>query len=137
MAVLAMLRGVVRSRAALHLEILALPHQLQVLQPSPTARTASCESRPVALGLLSAAWSGWRAALVIVKPETVHAPDGALPEAAVVEAAYQTLRFFLPRQASTLEAAHFEAIGTLGSTLAVRDRQRVGEMAADVVSATA
>ena len=63
----------------------------------------------------------------------IHAPDGALPEAAVVEAAYQTLRFFLPSQASTLEAAHFEAIAQLGSTLAVRDGQRVGEAAADVV----
>jgi energy-converting hydrogenase Eha subunit A len=37
-AVLAMLRGVVRSRAALHLEILALRHQLPVLQRSRPRR---------------------------------------------------------------------------------------------------
>ena len=34
MSLLAMLRGAVRSRAALHLEMLALRHQLQVLQRS-------------------------------------------------------------------------------------------------------
>jgi hypothetical protein len=33
-SVLATIRGVVRSRAALHLEVLALRHQLQVLQRS-------------------------------------------------------------------------------------------------------
>jgi hypothetical protein len=33
-SILAMLRGAVRSRAALHLEILALRHQRQVLQRS-------------------------------------------------------------------------------------------------------
>jgi len=36
--VLAMLGGVVQSRAALHLEILALRHQLQVLQRSRPRR---------------------------------------------------------------------------------------------------
>src|SRR3982751_4764545 len=37
-SVLAMLRGVARTRAALHLEILALRHQLQVLQRSRPRR---------------------------------------------------------------------------------------------------
>ena len=37
-SLLAMLRRVVRSRAALHLEILALRHQLQVLQRSRSRR---------------------------------------------------------------------------------------------------
>lgn len=37
-SLLAMLRGPVRSRAALHLEVLALRHQLQVLQRSRTRR---------------------------------------------------------------------------------------------------
>jgi transposase InsO family protein len=69
---LATLPGVVRSRAVLHLEVLALRHQLQVLQ----------RSRPHRLRLATmdrwlwtwlAHWSGWRAVLVIVKPETVIA----------------------------------------------------------------
>jgi len=38
MSVLATLGGVVRSRAALHLEVLALRHQLQVLQRSRPRR---------------------------------------------------------------------------------------------------
>jgi hypothetical protein len=38
LALLATLRGIVRSRAALHLEILALRHQVQVLQRSQPPR---------------------------------------------------------------------------------------------------
>jgi putative transposase len=73
MSLLARLCGAARSRAALHLEILALRHQLQALQ----------RSRPLPLSLttadrwlgawLSAAWSGWQTAVLIVKPETVIA----------------------------------------------------------------
>src|SRR5215468_8590098 len=70
-SLLSMVRGVVRSRAALHLEVLVLCHQLQVLK----------RSRPPGLRLtkmdrwlwvwLSRAWNDWRTALVIVKPETI------------------------------------------------------------------
>ena len=73
LSVLLTLRSSAPSRAALHLEVLALRHQLQVLQ----------RSRPRALGLgqadrwlwtwLSRVWTAWRTALVIVKPETVIA----------------------------------------------------------------
>jgi transposase InsO family protein len=73
MSVLAMLRGVVRSRAALHLEILALRHQLQVLQRSRPRRLRLAKADRWLWAWLSAAWSGWRTALVIVKPETVIA----------------------------------------------------------------
>src|SRR5262249_16950727 len=45
-SVLAMLRGALRSRATLHLEVLALRHQLLVLQRSRAA-CASGESRPL------------------------------------------------------------------------------------------
>jgi hypothetical protein len=48
---LAMLRGVVRSRAALHLEVLALRHQLPVLQTVPTAPAAPCQDGPMAVGV--------------------------------------------------------------------------------------
>jgi hypothetical protein len=73
LSVLLTLRSSARSRAALHLEVLALRHQLQVLE----------RSRPRALRLgqadrslwtwLSRVWTEWRTALVIVKPETVIA----------------------------------------------------------------
>ena len=68
------IRQGLRSRAALHAEILALRHQLLVLQRSK-------RSHKVQLGVadrifwawLSQLWNGWRSALVIVKPETVIA----------------------------------------------------------------
>jgi putative transposase len=63
-----------RSRAALHAQILALRHQVLVLQRSK-------HSHKVRLGVadrvlrawLSQLWSGWRSAIVIVKPEAVIA----------------------------------------------------------------
>jgi putative transposase len=72
-SILAMLRGAVRSRAALHLEILALRHQLQVLQRSRPPRLHLVKADRWLWGWLSVAWSGWRTALLIVKPETVIA----------------------------------------------------------------
>ena len=72
-SVLTMLRGVVRSRVALHLEILALRHQLHVLQRTRSRRLRLAKADRWLWAWLSAAWSDWRAALVIVKPETVIA----------------------------------------------------------------
>jgi hypothetical protein len=66
------LRGIVRSRAALHLEVLALRHQLRVFQPSRRHDCAS-RTRTDGSGPGCRARHGWRAALVIVKPETVIA----------------------------------------------------------------
>ena len=73
MSVLAMLHGVLHSRAALHLEILALRHQLQVLQRSRPRRLRLAKVDRWLWAWLSVAWSEWRTALVIVKPETVIA----------------------------------------------------------------
>lgn len=70
-SLLAMVRGVVRSRAALHLEVLALRHQLQVLQRSRPRRLRLAKMDRWLWAWLSRSWSGWRTALVIVKPETV------------------------------------------------------------------
>ena len=50
-SVLMTLRGIVRSRAALHLEVLALRHQLQVVQRVASTTTASGEGGPVVLGV--------------------------------------------------------------------------------------
>jgi putative transposase len=72
-SLLAMLRGVVRSRATLHVEILALRHQLQVLQRSQPRRLRLTRADRWLWAWLSRAWTGWRTALVIVKPETVIA----------------------------------------------------------------
>jgi putative transposase len=68
------IRQGLRGRAALHAEILALRHQLLLLQRSK-------RSHRVQLGVadrifwawLSQLWNGWRSSLVIVKPETVIA----------------------------------------------------------------
>jgi hypothetical protein len=62
--------ALLRSRASLHLEILALRHQLAVLQrggrhprPKPANR--------LLWAWLSRAWSGWQDTLLFVKPSTV------------------------------------------------------------------
>ncbi len=72
-SVLATLRGVMRSRAALHVELLALRHQLRVLERSRPRRLRLSKGDRWLWAWLSRAWSGWRRALVIVKPETVVA----------------------------------------------------------------
>jgi putative transposase len=74
-SVLRMLRGVVASRAALHLEVLALRHQLLVLERSRPQRARLARADRWLSACLSRVWSGWRTALVIVKPETVVAWD--------------------------------------------------------------
>jgi len=72
-ALLLTLRGLARSRAALHLEVLALRHQLQVLQRSRPRRLRLVRADRWLWAWLSRAWTGWKPALVIVKPETVIA----------------------------------------------------------------
>src|SRR5262245_43434195 len=72
-SVLATLNGVLRSRAALHLEVLALRHQLQVLQRCRPRRLRLSKTDRWLWAWLSRSWSGWRTALVIVKPDTVIA----------------------------------------------------------------
>ena len=67
------LRGLVQSRAALHLEVLALRHQLQVLQRTRPRRVRLATADRWLWVWLSRVWTAWRTALVIVKPETVIA----------------------------------------------------------------
>jgi hypothetical protein len=67
------LRSWFQTRAALQLEILALRHQINVLRRSQRGRVRLTEvDRLLWAGLLHL-WSGWRSALIIVKPETVIA----------------------------------------------------------------
>ena len=63
-----------RSRVGLHAEILALRHQLLVLKRTNRERKLRLGRADRLLWTwLSQVWSGWRSALVIVKPETVIA----------------------------------------------------------------
>src|SRR6266852_9612995 len=73
LSLLLTLRTWVRSRAALQLEVLALRHQLQVLQRTRPRRVQLAKADRWLWVLLSRIWAGWRTALVIVKPETVIA----------------------------------------------------------------
>jgi hypothetical protein len=74
LSLLLTLRTWARSRAALQLEVLALRHQLQVLQRTRPGRLRLAHTDRCLWALLSRIWAGWRTALVIVEPETVIAP---------------------------------------------------------------
>ena len=70
-ALLHSLQFLVRSRASLHLEILALRHQLAVVNRSRRPRLRLTMADRMLWAWLSRAWHGWRSAVHIVKPETV------------------------------------------------------------------
>src|SRR3989442_14882721 len=62
-----------RTRASMNFEILALRHQLAVLQRRTTKRPSLRTADRLLWVVLSRLWARWRSALVIVKPETVIA----------------------------------------------------------------
>jgi hypothetical protein len=70
---LATLSSILRSRAALELENLALRHQLDVLQRSARKRPRLTTGDRLLWAWLSHIWSDWRSALVMVQPDTVIA----------------------------------------------------------------
>jgi len=70
---LATLPAIVRSRAVLELENLALRHQIGVLQRSARKRPKLILLDRLLRAGLSRVWSDWRSALAIVQPETVIA----------------------------------------------------------------
>ena len=72
-SVLQSLRSLIRSRAALHLEILALRHQLKVLEPSRRPRLRLTAGDRLLWVWFSRIWTEWRPALVLVQPDTVVA----------------------------------------------------------------
>ena len=73
MTLLAALRAIFRSRAALELENLALRHQIGVLQRSTTKRPKLTAGDRMLWVFLSRIWRDWRSALAMVQPETVVA----------------------------------------------------------------
>jgi len=68
---LAAVASLFRSRAALELEILALRHQICVLQRGAKTRPRLTSVDRCLWVILSRVWGDWRSALAIVKPETV------------------------------------------------------------------
>jgi putative transposase len=73
LSLLMTIRTWAHSRAALQLELLASRHQLQVLQRSRPRRVRLAMTDRWLWVVLARLWTGWRTALVIVKPETVIA----------------------------------------------------------------
>jgi putative transposase len=67
------LRSSFWTRANLQIEILALRHQLGVLQRQTKRRASIGSADRLLWVILSRLWAPWRSALVIVKPETVIA----------------------------------------------------------------
>ena len=70
---LAVLPSILRSRAAVELENLALRHQIGVLQRCAAKRPKLTPGDRLFWICLSRLWRDWRSALAIVKPETVVA----------------------------------------------------------------
>ena len=72
-ALLVLLRSVLRLRMDLQVENLALRHQIGVLQRSLKRRPKLTAMDRLLWASMSRLWRDWRSALVIVKPETVVA----------------------------------------------------------------
>ena len=81
---LATLSSILRSRAGLELENLALRHQIGVLQRSARKRFRLTPLDRLLWVWLSRIWSDWRSALAIVQPETVVAWHRKISPAGVV-----------------------------------------------------
>ena len=72
-SIFAALASTLRTRASLQVEILALRHQLVVLQRSNKKRLRRRRSDRILWVLLSRFWSPWRECLLLVRPDTVIA----------------------------------------------------------------
>jgi len=70
-SLLAGLTSTLRTRASLQVEILALRHQLAVLQRSKPKQVVLRPTDRLLWVSLSRLWPEWRRALMLVKPETV------------------------------------------------------------------
>ena len=75
LSLLLTLRGLAQSRAALHLEVLALRHRLQVLERSRRMRLVKADRW--LWTRLSRVWTAWPTALVIVKRDISTAARSA------------------------------------------------------------
>ena len=75
-AIFGFVRGILRRRATLGLENLALRQQLAVLRGSVKRPRLRPQDR-IFWVLLKRYWGGWRSRLILVKPETVRRSRGA------------------------------------------------------------
>ena len=75
-SVLVALLSTARTRASLQLEILALRHQLGVLQRTTGRRIRLGATDRLLWVALRRLWPEWRKALVLVKPDTVIVTAG-------------------------------------------------------------
>ena len=74
LSLLTLVGSSIKTRLALQLEIMALRHQLSILQRSSHEKRPRLRNSDRLLWVwLSHFWSGWRQTLVIVKPKTVIA----------------------------------------------------------------
>src|SRR6202035_2173489 len=139
------LRSWARSRAALQLELLALHHQLNVLQRSRPRRLQLARADRWLWVVLSRVLTGWRTALVIVKPETViawHRRGIDVSQATVAKYLVhgrlppsQTWRTFLRNHVGQIVAADFFVVPTATYrllfvlVLLAHDRRRIRHVA--------
>jgi hypothetical protein len=66
------LRVGLRGHAATQAEIIALRHPIDRVPKNPKAKAGPAQwLRPLPLGMATGLWSSWRAALIMVRPETV------------------------------------------------------------------
>jgi len=65
----------------------------------------------------------------------IHVLDGASPEAAAIEAAYRTLRYYFPAQLANLDALYSEALAGLPATASTEAGRSVGDQAAAIIIA--
>jgi len=65
----------------------------------------------------------------------IDAPPGASADAAVIEAAYRTLRNYFPARAATLDALHAEALAAIPDGIAKDDGKAAGIAAAEGIIA--
>jgi hypothetical protein len=76
---LAGVASVLKTRAALQLENVALRHQIGVLQRSAKKRPRLQAADRLLWVWLSRVWTDWRSSLVILSPKHCLAPQGFLP----------------------------------------------------------
>ncbi len=102
--------GSFRQQAALQAEIIALRHQLTVLQRNPYPKRLLLNRTDRWFWVwLSRLWSGWRSALIIVKPETFigwHRQGFRKPPS-------QTWKTFLHNHVSQLVSIDFFTVHTI------------------------
>jgi len=91
-AFLAAIRSSIHARAELEAEILALRHQLAILQQAAPKRPHLSRADRLLWVLLSRVWTGWRRSVQIVQPATSFAGIAA-PSHSIGDGAHDVLEW--------------------------------------------